>query len=144
MNWFLLKGLLRDRSRSLFPLIITALGVFITVFMYSFIKGEMTDIISTNANFYTGHLKVVTRAYQDQMDQAPNDLALLDVSELQQQLSQQFPEIQWTPRIMFGGLLDIPDEQGETRTQGPAAGMAVDLLNPSSGEVDRLDIQDAL
>ena len=144
MNWFLLKGLLRDRSRSLFPIIVTALGVFITVFLYSFMKGEITDIIGTNANFYTGHVKVVTKAYEEQIDQSPNDLALLGVSELQEKLTNQFPEIQWTPRIMFGGLIDIPDENGETRSQGPAAGMAVDLLNPSSGEVDRLDIRNSL
>jgi len=144
MNWFLLKGLLRDRSRSLFPIIVTVMGVFITVFLYSFIKGEMTDIISTNANFYTGHVKVVTNAYQEQIDQAPNDLALLGVSDLQEQLGNEFPEIRWTPRITFGGLIDIPDENGETRSQGPAAGMAVDLLNPSSGEVDRLDIRNSL
>jgi len=144
MNWFLLQGLLRDRSRSLFPLIVTSLGVFITVFMYSFIKGEMTDIISTNANFYTGHVKVVTNAYKEQIDQAPNDLALLGVSELREKLTREFPEIRWTPRINFGGLLDIPDENGETRSQGPAAGLAVDLLHPSGGEIDRLDIRKAL
>lgn len=144
MNWFLLKGLLRDRSRSLFPLIVTAMGVFITVFLYSFMKGEITDIIGTNANFYTGHVKVVTNAYEEQLDQSPNDLALLGISELRQQLSEQLPEIQWTPRIMFGGLIDVPDENGETRSQGPAAGMAVDLLNPASGEVDRLDIRESL
>ncbi len=144
MRWFLFLGLIRDRSRSLFPLIVTTMGVFITVFLYSFMKGEMTDIINTNAHFYTGHVKIVTRAYYQQMDQAPNDLALLGVTELQEKLYKQFPGIQWTPRIMFGGLLDIPDEQGETRSQGPATGMAVDLLNPSSGEVERLDIEDAL
>ncbi len=144
MIWFLFTGLIRDRSRSLFPLIVTAMGVFITVFLYSFMKGEMTDIISTNANFYTGHVKVVTKAYQAQMEQVPNDLALLNVGELRRKLAQQFPELQWTPRMMFGGLIDIPNEQGETRSQGPATGIAVDLLHPSSREVERLDIRGAL
>ena len=33
---FLLKGLLRDRSRSLLPIIVVTLGVMITVFMPSY------------------------------------------------------------------------------------------------------------
>jgi len=144
MTWFLLKGLLRDRSRSLFPLIVTSVGVLLTVFVYSFIQGELYGIISSNADFHTGHVKVVTRAYAEQIEQAPNDLILLGMSELQRDLSQQFPEIHWTPRTYFGGLLDIPDENGETRAQGPAAGMAVDLLNQSSGELERLDIRGGL
>jgi len=144
MTWFLLIGLLRDRSRSRFPLVVTSLGVMLTVFVYSFIQGEITGIITSNADFQTGHVKVVTRAYADQMEQMPHDLALLEVSKLRQQLARQFPQLQWAPRIHFSGLLDIPDEQGETRAQGPAAGMAVDLLNPASDELERLDIRDGL
>jgi hypothetical protein len=34
---FLLKGLMRDRSRSLFPVLTVFIGVFLTVFMYSFL-----------------------------------------------------------------------------------------------------------
>ena len=144
MTWFLLQGLLRDRSRSLFPLIVTAVGVLLTVFVYSFIQGELYGIITSNADFHTGHVKVVTRAYAARMDQAPNDLVLLGISELQEDLSRAFPDIRWTPRTFFGGLLDIPDDQDETRAQGPAAGMAVNLLNPSSEEIDRLDIRGGL
>jgi len=144
MTWFLLKGLLRDRSRSLFPLLVTSAGVLLTVFMYSFIEGEMADMVTNNANFQTGHVKVVTRAYAEQLERTPNDLALLEVGELQHQLSDQFPEIAWVPRIHFGGLLDIPDESGETRAQGPAAGMAADLLHPASGEIDRMQLRDGL
>ncbi|MCF7805983.1 MAG: FtsX-like permease family protein [Candidatus Marinimicrobia bacterium] len=144
MTWFLLKGLLRDRSRSLFPLLVTAAGVLLTVFMYSFIEGEMADMVTNNANYQTGHVKVVTRAYAEQMERTPNDLALLEVEELQNELSNQFPEIEWAPRIHFGGLLDIPDETGETRAQGPAGGLAVDLLNPSSDEIQRMGLRDGL
>ena len=144
MTWFLLKGLLRDRSRSLFPLLVTAAGVLLTVFMYSFIEGEMADMVTNNANFQTGHVKVVTRAYAEQLERTPNDLALLEVEELQNELSEQFPEIEWAPRIHFGGLLDIPDETGETRAQGPAVGLAVDLLNSSSDEIQRMGLHDGL
>ena len=140
MKRFLLIGLLRDRSRSLFPFIVTALGVFITVFLYSFVKGEITDIIQINSRFYTGHVKIMTRAYEKQMHQAPNDLALLNVTFFIDELQQAFPDIDWVPRIKFGGLLDIPDEHGETLEQAPITGLAVQLTDA----VQRLNINDAL
>ncbi|MCK4288833.1 MAG: FtsX-like permease family protein, partial [Bacteroidales bacterium] len=47
-------------------------------------------------------------------------------------------------RINFGGLLDVPDENGETRAQGPASGRAVDLLSPNSTEADRMNITNSI
>lgn len=37
---FVLKGVLRDRSRSLFPILIVAAGAMLTVFFYSYMQGE--------------------------------------------------------------------------------------------------------
>jgi len=144
MNWFLFLGLIRDRSRSLFPLMVISVGVLVTVLGHSWFKGAVGDIVDTNARLYTGHVKVMTRAYEAEADQSPNDLALLGIDELTEQLATRYPDLQWTPRISFGGLLDIPDENGETRSQGPTFGMAVDLLNPGSGEIDRLNLREAL
>jgi putative ABC transport system permease protein len=50
----------------------------------------------------------------------------------------------WTPRIKFGGLLDIPDENGETKAQGPVSGMAVNMLSDSSPEHKLLNVKDAI
>jgi putative ABC transport system permease protein len=141
---FLLKGILRDRSRSLLPAIVVALGVFLTVFMSGFFKGIMTDMIDMNAKFTTGHVKIVTRAYAENEDQAPLDLALLGVSELKNKLQKEYPDMEWVERIRTGGLLDVPDENGETRGQGPAAVTAVDLLSPTSKEVKRMNIQNSI
>ncbi|MGW8314584.1 MAG: ABC transporter permease, partial [Bacteroidales bacterium] len=141
---FLLQGLIRDRSRSLLPLIVVAIGVMLVVFMRGYINGIMVDMIEQSARFNTGHVKVVTRAYADNMDQLPNDLALLNVDELKSQLEATFPEMEWAIRIRFGGLIDVPDANGETRSQGPAIGMAMDLLSPGSKEVERLHLDRAL
>lgn len=141
---FLLKGVLRDRSRSLLPIIVVAIGVFLTVFMTGWMGGIFSDMIDMNANFTTGHVKVMTRAYNEQKNQLPNDLALLDVSAWLDTLHQEHPDMQWVERIQFGGLLDVPDAQGETRAQGPALGRAVDLLTPGSGEAERLNITQSL
>jgi putative ABC transport system permease protein len=141
---FLIKGLLRDKSRSRVPIIVVAVGVMLTVFMHAYITGFMGDTIEMNARFSHGHLKVMTRAYAENMNQLPNDLALMDVEEMLNGLNEKTPEVKWTPRIQFGGLVDVPDEFGETRSQGPAIGMGIDLLSGKSKEAERLNIEKSL
>jgi putative ABC transport system permease protein len=141
---FLLKGLLRDRSRSLFPTLTVLAGVMLTVILYSWVKGTEVDMIRSNAHFSTGHVKVMSRAYAEEADQIPNDLAYIGVESLMSDLRDEFKGMIFTPRIRFGGLLDIPDEGGETRSQGPVAGMAVDLLVSSSPERTILNLENAL
>lgn len=137
---FILKGILRDRHRSLFPIIIVSLGVMLTVLAHCWINGVLGDMIDSNAKFSTGHVKVVTRAYADNMDQMPVDLALGHVEELMTELHKKFPSMNWAERIRFGGLLDAPDEKGETRAQGPTLGLAIDIFSPDSKEIERLNI----
>jgi len=141
---FLLKGLLRDRSRSLFPVLVVTMGVALTVLLQSWMGGVMGDMIRTNAAFATGHVKVTTRAFAENEGQNPTDLALLGVGGLISTLHERHPEIQFVPRIRFGGLLDIPDEQGETREQAPVGGQGIDLFSPGSSEVARLNIESSI
>lgn len=144
MTKFLLKGLLRDRHRSLFPVLIVTVGVATSVVMYCFIHGFMDEAVRSNARLDTGHVKIMTRGYREIATQLPNDMALAGIDEMLSALERNHPDLEWTPRIKFGGLLDIPDEQGETRTQGPTFGIAVDLLGAGSKEAERLRLAEAL
>lgn len=141
---FLLKGLLRDRSRSLFPIITVAIGVSLTVFLHAWIEGEMGDIARSNARFTTGHVKIMSKAYAENKAQIPNDLALYGVQEIVHQVRTYYPELHWVKRIRFGGLVDVPDSHGETSSQGPATGLAVDLLSPDSPEIATLNIKESI
>ena len=141
---FIIKGILRDKSRSLLPVIVVALGVFLTVFMSGFLKGVFTDMTDMNAKFTTGHVKILTRAFAENENQVPNDLALVDVDKWIAQLQNDYPEMEWVERIHTGGLLDVPDENGETRAQGQAVGTAIDLLSPGTNEVERMNIPKSL
>jgi len=141
---FLIRGLLRDRSRSLFPILMVATGAFLTVLLYSYVKRAMGDMVNSNARFDAGHVKVMTRAYNELADQMPNDLALLDNQAILSKLSQEFPEMIWTPRIKFSGLMDIPDAQGQTRSQGPVFGMGIDLCSPDSPEIELLKLKQSI
>ena len=141
---FLVKGLIRDHSRSLFPILMVCAGAFLTVLLYSTMQGAMGDMVDSSARFNAGHAKIMTRAYSDLADQMPNDLALLGTDHLMDQLIKDHPHMIWTPRIKFGGLIDIPDEKGQTRSQGPAFGMGINLHSPDSPEIDILNLKKSI
>ncbi len=141
---FLIKGLLRDRHRSLFPVLVVFIGVLLTTAFYGFLIGMMGDVYEKMSVFETGHVKIMSRAYAEIASQMPNDLALFGLSELMVTLKKEYPGLAWAPRIKFGGLLDIPDEHGETRSQGPVMGIALDLFNPDSGEKERFELEPSL
>lgn len=141
---FLINGLLRDRQRSLFPIIIVTIGVWITVFMHAYIQGVFSELINSTARFSTGHVEVMSKAYAENKDQNPNDLALIGVNQITSNLQQQYPDMTWVKRIQFGGLLDIPDAKGETRSQSPVAGIGIDLLSKGSPEIEIMNIEKAI
>jgi len=141
---FLLKGLLRDRSRSLFPMLMVTAGVTMTVLFYAWLRGVESSIVATTAHFDTGHVRVMTKAYAAQVDQDPNDLALEGADTVLSGLRRTFPDLLWTPRIRFGGLLDVPDEHGETKSQAPVIGMGLDLLGRHSPEWTILNLRSAV
>lgn len=141
---FIFKGLIRDKSRSLLPILVIMIGVFLTVGMTGYIRGFLEDFVDQNARLQTGHVNVVTRAYAENESMMPLDLALLGVDTLVHELETGFPGYTWSPRIHFGGMLDVPDAQGESKKQGPVVGMAVDLLSGNKEEIDRLNLHTAL
>ena len=143
MIGFLAKGLMRDRSRSLFPLLTVAIGVTLVVFMDSYLRGATDAMFAATASFVSGHVRVTTRAYAQAGADATNELALLGVDSITTELRRDFPDVTWTLRTRFGGLVDVPDSAGETRVQSPAAGMAVDL-SPTSPERKLLRLEQSL
>jgi putative ABC transport system permease protein len=137
---FLIKGVFRDKQRSLIPILIVTIGVFLTVLMHCWITGIIGDFVEFNANYLSGHVKVMSKAYADKEDQIPNDLALIGVNDVISDLKNDYPEMEWVQRIRFGGLIDVPDKLGETKSQGPAIGLAIDMLSENSNEIHRMNI----
>ena len=74
----------------------------------------------------------MTKAYAENIDQLPNDLALLEIDELHKELNTDYPDYKWVNRISFGGIIDAPDENNVSKGQGPAMGMAIELFSKSS------------
>jgi putative ABC transport system permease protein len=137
---FLFIGLLRDRQRSLLPVIVVAAGVALTVLMVCYLSGILGDFADFSAKFSTGHVKIMTRSYAENSHQAPIDLALTDVQALLDEMKAEYPEMDWVLRTPFGGLIDVPDEKGETRSQGPVAGISIDMFSPGTKEPERLSL----
>ena len=106
---FLTKGLLRERSRSLFPVLVIILTVTLVIFTMGFMRGVFNGFFLDSAVIISGHAKVVTRAYKEESQLLPNDLAILDADRFVDELHQKYPDFFWTPRITFAGLLDVPE-----------------------------------
>ena len=141
---FLFKGLIRDRNRSLIPLIVTATGVMLTVVFHAWMTGVIGNSIEFNARFAAGHVKIMTSAYSENAGQSPNDLAILGTDTLTGIISSEIPEMDFAERIYFGGLIDVPDTAGETRAQGPAFGIGIDMLSGRNDETERMNITSSL
>ncbi len=138
---FLTKGLIRDRSRSLFPILVITITVTLVIFSIGFLQGTMNSLLLDTAVILTGHEKVVTRAYNEESKLLPNDLALLEVNQLIEELNQNYPEFFWSPRITFAGLLDVPDENKETKAQGPVLAYGIDFFSDGSREVEIWELE---
>jgi len=141
---FLFKGIIRDRHRSLLPVLVVSIGVMLTVLFYCYFNGIMGEGIEYSAIFETGHVKVMSKPYADFADQKPNDLAMIETDSLMKELNTMFPDIEWVERISFGGLIDVPDENGETKAQGPAAGIAFNMLSENTSELERMKIANTI
>lgn len=126
------------------PIIVVAVGVTLVVFLHAYITGLLNDSIEMNAKMSFGHVKVVTEAYKENMSQMPVDLSILGTEELTENLKKEFPDITWVERIQFGGLVDAPDTNGDTRSQGPAMGIGIDMLSGKSGELERMNISNSI
>jgi putative ABC transport system permease protein len=141
---FLMIGLVRDRTRSLFPAATVIAGVMLTVFLQTYLKGINSNMTDASAAFSTGHLKVASRASAREGEQASNELALSGIGSLLDQVRQQFPDLIWTPRIRFAGLLDIPDDKGQTKAQAPIFGFGVNLLANDSPDRQIMHLERAI
>lgn len=146
---FLLKGILRDRSRTIFPILVVGAGVLIIVFLLAFMQGYIDSMVRQNARFDTGHLKIVTNAYAELINQKPYDLGFLDIKEDLATWKKAYPELSFVQRINFAALLDVPDAQGNTRAQGDVGAFAIDLglgadHDPDLPDIQNLHLHDAL
>ena len=133
---FLAKGLARDKTRSLFPTIIITITVTIVIFALGFMRGMLNSVFLDTAVIISGYEKVVTRAYKKEMQMLPLDLALMDIEEMISGLNRDHPDYFWSPRINFGGLIDIPDENKETRSQSPIMAIGIDFFSNKSRQTE--------
>ncbi len=127
---FLLRGVLRDKSRFLFPFTVVTIGVALVVSLVGFMEGVFMGMIDMTANLDAGHLRLVNKPFYDEEHLRPLDRSLAGQKETQEWLKKNSPEqVEWFPRIRWGAILDVPDENGDTLSQTPVVGMALEL-NP--------------
>jgi putative ABC transport system permease protein len=144
MRW-IIQGIMRDKNRSLFPFLVVTSGVALVVFSFGFMEGIFMGMIDSTANLDTGHLRFVNKPFYDEEHLNPMDRALTAQKETGIWLRENSDSrIKWAPRIRWGAIADVPDENGETKSQTPIIGMALDLRSPDSQELQRLDLKNSL
>ncbi len=144
IRWIVL-GILRDKNRSLFPFLVVTAGVALVVFTVGFMEGVFMGMIDSTANLDTGHIRFVNKPFYDEEHLNPMDRALTAQNEIGIWLRENSDQkIIWAPRIRWGAIADVPDENGETKSQTPMIGMALDLLSQGSEELERLGLKNAL
>ncbi|QPJ63486.1 MAG: hypothetical protein G3M70_17030 [Candidatus Nitronauta litoralis] len=141
IRWAIL-GLIRDRTRSLFPFLVVTVGVSLTVALYGFMDGIGMSILDMTSKLDTGHIRVVNKPYYEEEHLIPIDRSLAGQRETLDWLKKNGDSrITWSPRIRWMALMDVPDENGETKSQTPVSGYALDMLNPDSPELERLELE---
>ena len=142
---FLFRGILRDKSRFLFPFSIVAIGVTLVITLVGFMEGVFMGMIDMTANLDAGHLRLVNKPFYDEEHLRPLDRSLAAQSETLNWLKKNSPEkTRWSPRIRWGALLDVPDKNGDTVSQTPIVGMALDFKDKKSLELKRLRLEESL
>ena len=68
-------------------------------------------------------------------------LSISAAADVSKKLEVEYPEFFWTPRITFAGLLDVPDKNGETKTQGPVIAMGIDFFSKESRQVEIWELE---
>jgi len=142
---FLFRGILRDKSRFLFPFSVVTMGVALVISLVGFMEGTMSGMIEMTANLDTGHLRLVNKPYYEEEHLRPLDRSLSAQKETREWLKNNSSnKLQWFPRIRWGAILDVPDEKGDTLSQTPVIGLALELKNPDSVELKRMKLADSL
>ena len=145
MITFLLRGVLRDKSRFLFPFTVVTIGVALVVSLAGFMEGVFMGMIDMTANLDAGHLRLVNKPFYDEEHLRPLDRSLAGQKETRDWLKKNSPEqVEWFPRIRWGAILDVPDENGETLSQTPVVGMALELKTKNSTELKRMKMAESL
>lgn len=144
IRW-ILKGIMRDKTRSLFPFIVVTVGVTLLIFLLGFMEGVFGGMLEITAKLDTGQLRFVNKPFYDEEHLVPLDRSLAAQNKTLQWLEKNGdPRIEWSPRIRWGAIMDVPDEKGETRSQTPVIGMAIQMLDKNSPERERLGLEQSL
>jgi len=142
---FLFRGILRDKSRFLFPFSVVSIGVALVVALVGFMEGVFMGMIDMTAKLNAGHLRLVNKPFYDEEHLYPLDRALAAQKETSIWLKKNSTSnIEWSPRIRWGALIDVPDLNGNTRSQTPVVGMALDLKSKNSSEIRRLKLTESI
>ena len=140
---FIIKGLLRDKSRSKLQILIVAMGVFLTVAISGYMKGVTSDMVNETARLKSGHVRITTKAYLENEKNLPINFSICNCENLIFELKKNLPDFSWTGRTHFRGTIIFRDSSGNNK-QGPFIGLGLELNSNEGEEIKRLNLNKAI
>jgi putative ABC transport system permease protein len=140
---FIIKGLLRDKSRSKLQIFIVAMGVFLTVAISGYLKGVTSDMMNETARLKSGHVRITTKAYLEKEKNLPINFSICNYENLVSELKKDFPEFSWTGRTYFRGTI-LYRNSSENTKQGPFIGLGLELNSNGGDEIKRLNLNKSI
>ncbi len=140
---FIIKGLLRDKSRSKLQIFIVTIGVFLTVAISGYMKGVTSDMINETARLKSGHVRITTKEFLENEKNLPINFSICNCENLILELKKDFPDFSWTGRTHFRGTILFQDSSGNIK-QGPFIGLGLELNSNGGDEIKRLNLNKAI
>ena len=75
IRW-ILKGIMRDKTRSLFPFIVVTVGVTLLIFLLGWMEGIFNGMLEITAKLDTGQLRFVNKPFYEEEHLNPLDRSL--------------------------------------------------------------------
>ena len=127
---FLIKGLWRDRTRSLFPFITVVAGVMLTVLLQTYLGGINSNMSWSSASFSTGHVKVISRALRQGRRAGVERAGVCGCrAAAGRAASADSRARSGRPGFDSPGCSTFPTSKGLTKAQAPIFGFGIDLLS---------------
>ncbi len=112
------RNLLRNRRRTAISLVALVVGVGAMVGLRGFINGQQRVILENLVYGQVGAVQVHKAGYLANVQGSPLTLDMADSEELRRRIASVEGVVAVSPRIAFGGMISLPDEEGATGDEG--------------------------
>ncbi len=113
-----LRGLLRNRRRSILSLLAVSLGLALLIFINAFIAGVIDDSLNNSIRLRTGHIQIRAESYRDEKVSLQWQDLLSDLDTLMTRVDSSPNLVAAAPVLWAGGVLGTKDDSAGLQVVG--------------------------